>query len=366
MEDKNRDTIWAGNHRIGFCPICNAKGRTVIINGDSRFCLACGAEAKRGEWRIPKTTDRDDPKPFVSDERKRALCAVNETAARYFRAFLSKDKKAQKYLESRNLEKETIRSFGIGFAGWGNEPLLKVLQKEGFTEEDAIDSGLYCRNEDGTAWFRFQGRLMFPIRNENGNTIGFSGRVIDDREPKYKNSPDTEVFSKRENLFGFDRALRSDKNCLIICEGQMDVIRLHEAGFTNAVASLGTALTDVQVQKMISFAKTIILMYDSDTAGVTAARRAIEKLVPMGADVYVSILTPCKDPDEFIKAFGSERMKERIRRSLPWQEFLIRNAKQEDGTPDFNRITEILLEGNERGGKEGTKKLLCRMNAVWK
>ena len=196
---------------------------------------------------------------------------------------------------------------------------------------------------------------MFEIRDVKGRVIGFSGRVMDGGEPKYKNSPETEFFRKRNNLYGFDQAIHSEKKYIILCEGQMDVIAMHQAGFTNAVATLGTALTEVQVRMIRNFTKCVVLLYDGDQAGEKATKKAIELFQNTGVEVFIANTAPCKDPDEFLKTYGKDAIRKKIKAAITDLEYMVQLAVNEDGAPDYNEISNILLKNYE---PEKLKKLV--------
>lgn len=231
-------------------------------------------------------------------------------------------------------------------------------------------SGLFIKNDkygknDGL-YFRLAHRLKFPIKDHTGRISGFSGRVIDDMEPKYKNTPETDVFKKRDILFGFDKAASSGHNYLVLCEGQMDVISMHQAGFKNAVASLGTSLTKTQVELIKNFTDLVIILYDTDAAGIKATKRAIHMLKDNGVNVYVNNTLPCKDPDEFIRKYGTTVFKEKLLKPLTYLEYEISSAKSEDGEYNYSEICSLLLKESDKiAVVKAIKKIAKKEKSRW-
>ena len=205
-----------------------------------------------------------------------------------------------------------MRRFGLGYAGPYSDELYRYLKKKGISEELMKESGLMSVNERQGMYDKFWNRVMFPIMDINGKVIGFGGRVMGDAKPKYLNSPETVIFDKSRNLYGLHIARTSRKKYMLVCEGYMDVISMHQAGFTNAVASLGTALTSQHASLLKRYTDEVILTYDSDEAGIKAALRAIPLLKAAGVSTKVLHMDPYKDPDEFIKALGTDAFQERI------------------------------------------------------
>ena len=215
-------------------------------------------------------------------------------------------------MSGRQLSEETMKQFGLGFANVTSNDLVQYLKSKGFEEQDIIDAGLASMDERYGLHDKFWNRVMFPIQDANHRVIGFGGRVMGDGKPKYLNSPETLIFDKSRNLYGLNFARTSRAKNIILCEGYMDVIAMHQAGFNQAVASLGTAFTSGQAGLLRRYADTVILAYDSDGAGVNAAMRAIGILKEVGLPGKVLDMKPYKDPDEFIKNLGKEAFQERI------------------------------------------------------
>ena len=239
-------------------------------------------------------------------ERREKLLAINKQAARTFHRWLHGPEGAEglAYLQRRGLSRRTLTNFGLGFAPNAWDRLIAELSAQGYDKRDLLDAGLAVSNKDGRIYDRFRNRVMFPIIDVRGNVIGFGGRVMDDSTPKYLNSPDTPVYNKSRNVFALNIAKTSKAGRVILTEGYMDTIALHQAGFDNAVASLGTALTEEHGQLLARHFQEAVIAYDGDGAGVKAAQRAIPILEKAGMKVKVLRMAGAKDPDEFIKAYG--------------------------------------------------------------
>lgn len=251
------------------------------------------------------------------DEKTKMLEMYKHAATFYYRMLRTEQGKiGYQYLRKRELSDETIKRFGLGYSTKFGKDLYNHLKKLGFSDQMMIEGGLISHSEKAGAYDRFWNRVMFPIMDANHKVIGFGGRVMGEGEPKYLNSPETKIFDKSRNLYGLNYARASRKDNIIICEGYMDVIALHQAGFTQAVASLGTALTENQCRLLSRYTKKVLLTYDSDTAGTNAALRAIPMLKEAGLSVAVINMKPYKDPDEFIKAMGAEAFEERINQAV--------------------------------------------------
>ena len=241
-------------------------------------------------------------------ERRDKILEMNRQAARTFHRWLNSPEGSEglDYLRRRGLSRATLTNFGLGFAPNRWDGLITELSAQGYDKRDLLDAGLAVSNKDGRIYDRFRNRVMFPIIDVRGNVIGFGGRVMDDATPKYLNSPDTLVYNKSRNVFALNRAKTSKAGRVILTEGYMDTIALHQAGFDSAVASLGTALTEEHGQLLARYFKEAVIAYDGDGAGVAAAQRAIPLLEKAGLKVKVLRMQGAKDPDEFIKAYGRE------------------------------------------------------------
>ena len=322
-----------GANYMGLCPFHAEKSPSFSVSpGKQLFhCFGCGVGgdvitfirqyenysfnealallAKRANIELPQINDNDRAK---SDE-KNIILEINKTTARYFyeNLFSKEGEVGLKYFKDRGLDSKDITHFGLGFAKKTPNDLYHFLKDSGYSDDILKKSGLINIDEKGVR-DRFWNRVMFPIIDANSRVIGFGGRVLGDGLPKYVNSPETLAFDKSRNLYGLNFAKRTRRDFFLICEGYMDVIALHNAGFENSVASLGTALTALHVKLIGRYTKKVILTYDSDKAGINAAKRAIPLLKEENINVKVLSMAPYKDPDEFIKNLGSEEFQKRI------------------------------------------------------
>ena len=325
-----------GSSYFGLCPFHNEKtGSFSVTPGKQMFyCFGCGAGgnvftflmkyenytfgeamqtlADRVGIELPKQELSEDQKR-EADERSRLL-EINKEAAKYFYALLRNPRgaRAYEYFKNRQLSDETMQKFGLGYSDQYSDDLYRYLRKKGYDDEILKKSGLVTIDEVRGGHDKFWNRAMFPIMDVHNRVIGFGGRVMGEGEPKYLNSPETRIFDKSRNLYGLNIARTSRRNQLLLCEGYMDVISLHQAGFDNAVASLGTALTSGHANLLKRYTKEVYLTYDSDGAGVKAALRAIPILKEVGITTKVINMRPYKDPDEFIKALGADEYQKRI------------------------------------------------------
>lgn len=292
------------------------------------------------------------------ESRRQRLLAVNKEAATfyYYQLRTQRGAKAQEYLDKRGLSEETKKSFGLGYAPSRGEELLVYLRKKGFTDDLIRDAGLAKTDERRGTTTQFWNRVMYPIQDINHRVIGFGGRIMGDSDsgPKYLNSPETEIFDKSRNLYGMNYARASRSGNIILCEGYMDVISLHQAGFTQAAASLGTAFTPGQAGLIRKYTKDVLLAYDSDGAGVKAALRALRILRDAGMSGKVINMAPYKDPDEFIKNLGQDAFQERIDNAENAFLFEIRMLERdfnmedpEEKTNFHNQIARRLCEFGE-------------------
>lgn len=263
--------------------------------------------AKRAGLEIPE--DGQDQARYRKKERLWALC---KDAARFFHACLKtpQAEQARAYAQGRGLAQATITRFGLGFAPNAWTSLMDAMTAKGYSKEELLEAGLVLQNKDkGTLYDRFRNRLMFPIIDVRGNVIGFGGRVMDDSTPKYLNSPETLIFNKRRNLFAMNFVKKSKLGYIILTEGYMDAIALHQYGFDCAVASLGTSLTQEHADMLSKYTDEIVLTYDGDAAGQNATQRAIPMLEKTGLHVRVLRMRDAKDPDEYLKKFGADRFR---------------------------------------------------------
>ena len=325
-----------GSSYFGLCPFHNEKSPSFSVSPNKQmyYCFGCGAggnvftfimeyENQTFPEAVKILADRAGialPEAELTEEQKRErnkrqlLLEINKTAANYFYYQLNGDQgqQAREYLENRRLSKETQIHFGLGYASKYSNDLYLYLKKKGYQDQILKETGLLTYDEKRGAHDKFWNRVMFPIMDVNNRVIGFGGRVMGDGMPKYLNSPETMLFDKSRNLYGLNYARTSRKPYMIICEGYMDVIAMHQAGFTNAVASLGTAFTAQHSVLLKRYTQEVRLAYDSDGAGQKAALRAIPILKSAGINVRVIHMDPYKDPDEFIKNLGTEAFQERI------------------------------------------------------
>ena len=326
----------AGSNLLGLCPFHSEKtpSFTVFPQGNNFYCFGCGVGgdaitfirkienveytdaiemlAKRMGMTVPQDESIRIQKPKA--ERNRVL-SMNREAALFFHKMLFSEipgaKEALAYLtEKRKLSMTTIKHFGLGYAPNDYKMLSSYLKSKGYTDDEMIEGYLAFKNTNGSYLTdSFRNRVMFPIIDPAGNVIAFGGRVMDDSLPKYKNTSDTPAFKKSKNLFALNFAKNYCKDTMILCEGYMDVISLHESGFENTVATLGTAITPEQARIMSRYTKRVIISYDMDDAGRRAADKAMRLFEEVGLEVKLLVMKGAKDPDEYIKKFGKENFK---------------------------------------------------------
>ncbi|MCF0122325.1 MAG: DNA primase [Lachnospiraceae bacterium] len=328
-----------GNSYFGLCPFHNEKSPSFSVSHGKQmyYCFGCGSGGNvytflmeyencsfqeavkvlsgKAGIKLPEIEYSQETKEL--NERKTLLLEINKQAAKYFYCKLRTPggTAAMAYLKRRGLSDETIRIFGLGYSDKYNNDLYKFLKKKGYSDELLKDSGLFNVDEKRGMYDKFWKRVIYPIMDVNNRVIGFGGRVMGDIKPKYLNSPETKIFDKSKNLYGLNSARTSRRRNLIICEGYMDVISMYQAGFTNAVASMGTALTSQQVRLLKRYTDEVLLIYDSDEAGVKAVLRAIPMLKSVGLATKVVNLRPYNDPDELIQKEGTDALKERLERA---------------------------------------------------
>ena len=354
-----------GANYFGLCPFHNEKSPSFSVSRSKQmyYCFGCGAGgnvftflmeyendtfpeavkalADRAGISLPEADESEEAKREQS--KRSRLLAINKEAAKYF-YFQLRAKQGElglNYLRERQLTDETIHRFGLGYANKTADDLVRYLKGKGFSEELIREAGLCNTDEKHGMYDKFWNRVMFPIEDINHRVIGFGGRVMGDGKPKYLNSPETPIFDKSRNLYGLNFARSSRKGNIILCEGYMDVIAMHQAGFNQAVASLGTAFTLGQAGLLKRYTKEVLLSYDSDGAGVKAALRAIGILKEAGLTGRVINLEPYKDPDEFIKNLGAEVFQERIDNAENSFLFEIRMLQREYDLNDPEKKTEF-------------------------
>ena len=354
-----------GGSYWGLCPFHGEKTASFHVLPDRQLyhCFGCGKGggvisfvmelenlpyvdavrllAKRAGMEFPER-DMDE-----SSRRKRAkLLALNKEAARYFHSQLHSPigHEGLEYLRRRGLSKGIMTRFGLGFAPESWDSLIKAMSQKGFSKSDLLDAGLAVSNQKGGIYDRFRNRVMFPIIDLRGDVIGFGGRVLGDATPKYLNSPDSPVFNKSRNLFALNLAKTTKLGRIVLTEGYMDTISLYQAGFDCAVASLGTALTADHAKLLSRFTKEVVICYDSDTAGVQAANRAIPLLEKTGLKVRVLRVTGAKDPDEFIRKFGPDAFSRLLDQSENYVEYNLRQIQSKYDLSDPVQKTEFARE----------------------
>lgn len=301
--------------------------------------------AKRAGLEVPE--DENYKSRYRQQERLWALCS---DAARYFRQQLLAPvgKPAQDAIIQRGFQRKTVNRFGFGYApnGWNN--LIAAMQQKGYSKQELLDAGLAIKSEkNGRIYDRFRNRLMVPIIDLRGNVIGFGGRVLDDSTPKYLNSPETVIFNKRKNLFALNFARKTKREMLILTEGYMDAIALHQYGFDCAVASLGTALTEEQANLLSKYTNRVVLTYDSDEAGQNATRRAIPILEKTGLQVRILRMQGAKDPDEFLRKYGADRFQLLLQESENQAEYRLQSLQRKfDLSQDDQRVEFLKQAAN--------------------
>lgn len=363
-----------GSSYFGLCPFHNEKSPSFSVSAAKQmyYCFGCGAGGNVITFlmeyenytfieALKALADRAGislPQPESGREAREqadlrgALLEINKLAANYFyyQMTMPQGQAAYQYLTSRQLSDETVKHFGLGYANKTSDDLYRFLKSRGYDDNVLKESGLVTIEERG-AHDKFWNRVMFPIMDINSRVIGFGGRVMGAGEPKYLNSPETKLFDKSRNLYGMNYARVSREKSILVCEGYMDVIALHQAGFHNAVASLGTAFTMQHATLLKRYTDQVILTYDSDNAGVRAALRAIPILKTAGISVRVLNMMPYKDPDEFIKNLGAEAFRERIeqaRNSFLYEIDVLKKQYDmndpEQKTQFFNQTAQKLLK----------------------
>lgn len=352
----------SGANMFGLCPFHGEKTASFSVAPDKGmyYCFGCHkgggvinfqmeieglsypdavrALAKRVGMTVPE--DEQYQSRYRQQER---LWALMKEAGRFFNEQLYSPVGAEclAYVQKRGLTKAIVTRFGIGFAPNSWNALVDAMRKKGYTDDELRAADL-VGEKNGRIYDRFRNRLMFPIIDVRGNVIGFGGRVLDDSKPKYLNSNETVIFNKRKNLFGMNFAKKTKENCIILVEGNIDVVTLHQFGFENAVASLGTSLTEEQVTLLSKYTEQVVLTYDSDDAGVQAAKRAIPMLEKAGIKVKVLQMKDAKDPDEFLHKFGADKFRLLLEGSANRVEYQLNAiAKKYDLREDDQRVTFV-------------------------
>ena len=340
-----------GRNYFGLCPFHNEKSPSFSVSPDRQIfhCFGCGVGgnvytflmkiegitfkealetlAEKANIQLPVLESGIDNS---REELKAKVYKVNEYTAEFYHQNLYKPtaKPAQEYIKKRRLNQETLESFKIGYSGKFDE-LYRALKEQGFEEKEILESGLVNKNSNGTYIDRYRNRLMFPICDVRGKVIAFGGRVLDDSKPKYINSPENVVYSKGRHLFGLNLAKKESAKKIVIVEGYMDVVSLHQRGIKNVVGALGTALTEQQGWLLRKTTEQVILGFDADGAGQNAIARSMEILQNMGCDMRVLQIEGAKDPDEYIVKYGEGRFKLEIENAISLIEFKVKNLKKE-------------------------------------
>ena len=358
-----------GNSLWGCCPFHSEKTPSFHVVPDRQIykCFGCGKGggvinfvmemenlsfieavaflAKRAGMQMPENTGES----AAYRQRRQRLLELNREAARFFHKCLYEPggRSGLAYLTGRGLSKGTLTRFGLGYAPDSWDGLIRAMAEKGYDKGDLLEGGLVVRNQSGRVYDRFRNRVMFPIIDVRGEVIGFGGRVLDDSTPKYLNSPDTPVYNKSRNLFALNIAKKSKLGRLILTEGYMDTIALHQAGFDCAVASLGTSLTSEHAQLLARYTNEVVISYDGDGAGVAAAQRAIPILEKTGLKVKVLQVTGAKDPDEFIKKYGREAFGRLIDQSENQITYRLEQIRRKYTLEDDGQRVEFLREAAE-------------------
>ena len=357
----------SGSNMFGLCPFHSEKTPSFSVSPDKQIyhCFGCGKGggvinfimeienlsfpeaveflAKRAGMPMPEEeNDRE------SRKRSRML-ALNRDAARFFYAQLSTAQggAARDYMAKRRIGPTTAKNFGIGFAPDTWDSLEKAMREKGYTDFEMFDAGLVRKGKKGGYYDTFRNRLMFPVIDVRGNVIGFSGRILGDGEPKYMNSPETLVFNKSRNLFALNLAKKSKSGYIILSEGNIDVVSLHQAGFDSAVASLGTSLTPEQARLISRYTNQVIIAYDNDGAGIKAAQRAIGILEKLDLKVKVLRMSGAKDPDEFIKLKGADAFRNLLEASENQIDYRLRAVTDKYDLSVDEQKVEFLKEASD-------------------
>ena len=372
-----------GSNYVGLCPFHNEKTPSFSVNTERQcfHCFGCGVGgnsisfvmkyenltfteavrqlADKAGMNLPE--ENYNPEYRKRADLKTRLFDIYKEAAKFYYFQLRSDygNFPMEYLKNRGLSDETINAFGLGYSIKSANALYNYLKSKDYSDELMIKAELVTFKEGRGIFDMFWNRVIFPIMDQNNKVIAFGGRVMGDGEPKYLNSRETDIFNKRRNLYGLNFAKHSRQGYMLLCEGYMDVIALHQAGFTNAVASLGTSLTEEQARLISRYVKEVIITYDSDGAGVKAAIRAIPILKTAGIRTKILKLTPFKDPDELIKSAGREEFEKRIQNAENSFDFELYNIEKNydlsepEGKTEFlNRVAERLTEFEEELERE--------------
>ena len=351
----------SGSNVFGLCPFHNEKTPSFSVSAEKQIyhCFGCGKgggvinfimEIEGLGFHdavafLARRAGMPPPEDGTSDEtrsRRGRLLDLNRDAARFYYQTLSSPQGAAAlaYVQKRQIDAPTAVRFGLGAAPDAWTDLLTAMKAKGYSEQDMFEAGLIKKGKNGGFYDTFRNRLMFPVIDIRGSVLGFSGRALGDNEPKYLNSPDTPVFNKSKNLFAINLAKKCKDGPFILCEGNIDVVSLHQAGFTGAVASLGTSLTADQARLLSRYTDQVILAYDGDAAGIKAADRAIRIFEQIGMKVRVLRINGAKDPDEYIKRFGADAFRNLIQESPDKLDYQIAQIRAKyDTSTDSGRVS---------------------------
>ena len=364
-----RLTKRSGANQFGLCPFHSEKTPSFSVSPDKQIyhCFGCGKGggvinfimeiehlsfqdavaflARRVNMPMPEEVENEDT------SRRKRLLELNRDAARFFYSQLisPQGRAGQEYVAKRGISAAMVKNFGLGYAPDSWSALIDAMRQKGHSDQDLFDAGLMKHGRNGGGYDTFRNRLMFPVIDVRGSVIGFSGRILGDGEPKYLNSPETPVFSKSHNLFALNLAKKSKNGYIILTEGNIDVVSLHQAGFDSAVASLGTSLTQEQARLISRYTNEVVLCYDSDEAGRKAAQRGIGILEKLDLKVRVLQLPGAKDPDEFIKKNGADAFRNVLEGSAGQVEYRLRVVEEQypptsdEGKVDYLKAAAALL-----------------------
>ena len=363
-----------GRNYVGLCPFHSEKTPSFNVSPErqSYHCFGCGkgggvigfvmeqenlgfrdaVEMLAERAKMPAPDWGDDPRRIEEESRRKKILELNRAAAKFFYETLigEQGRAGQSYVLRRGISMTMVKNFGLGYAPDSWDSLIKAMRAKGYDDRDLLEAGLAKPGRNGGAYDTFRNRLMFPVIDVRGSVIGFSGRILGDGEPKYLNSPETPVFSKSRNLFALNLAKKTKSGYIILTEGNIDVVSLHQAGFDSAVASLGTSLTEEQAKLISRFVPEVVLCYDGDNAGKKASQRAISIFQKLDLKVRVlSIPEGAKDPDEYIQKFGADAFRNLIESSEGDVEYRLRELERQyptdtdAGKIDFLKNAENLL-----------------------
>ncbi len=357
----------SGANQFGLCPFHSEKTPSFAVNPEKQIyhCFGCGKGgsvinfimeienlgyrdavaflARRAGMTLPQ--EQDD----AESRRRTRMLALNKDAARFFYEQLSTPagRRAKDYMARRRISAATAKNFGLGFAPDTWDSLEKAMRAKGYSDFELADAGLVRRGKSGSFYDTFRDRLMFPVIDVRGNVIGFSGRILGDGEPKYMNSPETLVFNKSRNLFALNLAKKSKSGYILLSEGNIDVVSLHQAGFDSAVASLGTSLTPEQARLLSRYTDQVIIAYDNDGAGIKASQRAIGILEKLDVKVKILQLSGAKDPDEFIKTRGAEAFRKLLEGSENQVDYRLRGVTEKYDLSQDEQKVAFLKEASD-------------------